>query len=155
MSIQPLPTPPSRDDPTNFAARADAFLAALTVFGAELNLLATDMNAKKGSFDSDFALAMASGLASAATNSATAATKAAQALQAAADAATAKDAALGAWSAALAANPDLDPIARMNPSVVASDFSVPTGYNAYSAGPLEIKDGVAVTLNDFSEWSVL
>lgn len=37
MAISPLPTPPSRDDPANFAARGDAFLGALPDFATELN----------------------------------------------------------------------------------------------------------------------
>lgn len=37
MAITPLPTPPSRDDPANFAARGDAFLGALPDFATELN----------------------------------------------------------------------------------------------------------------------
>lgn len=35
--ITPLPTAPSRADPANFPARADAFLAALPTFGSQLN----------------------------------------------------------------------------------------------------------------------
>jgi len=45
MAITPLPTPPSRDDPTNFAARGDAFLGALPAFATEANALAVDVNA--------------------------------------------------------------------------------------------------------------
>lgn len=37
MPITPLPTPPSRQDPTTFSARADAFLAALPQFATEMN----------------------------------------------------------------------------------------------------------------------
>ena len=37
MPVTALPTPPSRADPTNFAARADAFLAALPTFVTEIN----------------------------------------------------------------------------------------------------------------------
>lgn len=37
MALTPLPTPPSRDDPANFAARGDAFLGALPTFADELN----------------------------------------------------------------------------------------------------------------------
>jgi hypothetical protein len=37
MALTPLPTPPSRDDPANFAARGDAFLGALPTFASELN----------------------------------------------------------------------------------------------------------------------
>lgn len=43
--ITTLPTPPSRQDPLNFAERADDFLGALPAFGTEANALATDMNA--------------------------------------------------------------------------------------------------------------
>lgn len=39
MAITPLPTPPTRTDPATFAARADAFMAALTQFCAEVNAL--------------------------------------------------------------------------------------------------------------------
>jgi hypothetical protein len=45
MAITPLPTPPRRDDPTNFATRADAFLGALPDFATEANALAVDVNA--------------------------------------------------------------------------------------------------------------
>lgn len=45
MPITPLPTPvPSRADPANFAARGDAFLAALPAFATEANALATEVN---------------------------------------------------------------------------------------------------------------
>lgn len=43
MSITPLPTPPSRADAANFAARADAFMAALPTFVTEANQLAADI----------------------------------------------------------------------------------------------------------------
>ena len=60
-----------------------------------------------------------------------------------------------AWSAALAANPDLNPVVRMNPSRVTVNLTIPSGYNAASAGPLEIAEGVSVTLNDNSHWSIV
>lgn len=47
MAISPLPTPPSREDPTNFATRADAFLGALPTFQSEANALQTDVNSKQ------------------------------------------------------------------------------------------------------------
>lgn len=37
MAITPLPTPPTRQDPVNFADRADTFLAALPTFADEVN----------------------------------------------------------------------------------------------------------------------
>lgn len=45
LTITALPTPPTREDPDNFADRADAFLAALPTFGAEANALAADVEA--------------------------------------------------------------------------------------------------------------
>lgn len=44
MAITPLPTPPSRSDPANFADRGDAFLGALPTFATEANALATATN---------------------------------------------------------------------------------------------------------------
>lgn len=42
--ITALPTPPTRQEPSNFSERADAFLSALPTFGTEANALATDVN---------------------------------------------------------------------------------------------------------------
>lgn len=44
-TITALPTPPSRDDPANFRARADAFMAALPTFATEANTVAGEVNA--------------------------------------------------------------------------------------------------------------
>jgi hypothetical protein len=43
-TITALPTPPSRSDPVNFAARGDAFLGALPTFATETNLVASEVN---------------------------------------------------------------------------------------------------------------
>jgi hypothetical protein len=43
--MTPLPTPPSRNDPTNFATRADAFLGALPTFQTEANALEVSVDA--------------------------------------------------------------------------------------------------------------
>lgn len=43
-TITALPTPPSRSDPTNFAARGDAFNGALPNFVTETNLVAREVN---------------------------------------------------------------------------------------------------------------
>jgi len=77
----------------------------------------------------------------------------AEAAQAAAE--EARDGAVAAWTAALAANLDMNLAARMNPSTITEAFAIPSGYNAYSAGPLTIGEGVEVTLNDHSIWSIL
>lgn len=44
MPITALPTPPSREDPANFAARGDAFLGALPTFQSEANALAVEVD---------------------------------------------------------------------------------------------------------------
>lgn len=75
MAITTLPTPPSRQDPINFADRADAFLGQLPQFGDEANALAADVNAKQTD---------AAASASAAAASATTAQNAASAASAAA-----------------------------------------------------------------------
>ena len=144
MTITALPPAPSSSDPTNFATKADALLGALAQFVSEMNAAVTNVNAKETLATAAGVLAQAAldaGLANAATNAATAY--------------AARVAAEAAWTAALAANPDLDPSVRMNPTTFLSDVTVPSGYNAYSAGPLTIGDGVEVTLADNSNWSVL
>ena len=42
--ISALPTPPTKADPLNFAARADDFLGALPEFQVELNTSITELN---------------------------------------------------------------------------------------------------------------
>jgi hypothetical protein len=154
-SITPLPTPPSRNAPETFSARADALLGALPTMVTETNVVAAevaahaaDVTTKHDAVQSTYTAAMSAGLASAASNAATAATAKTQAE-------TARDAADAAWTAALAANPDLNPVIRMNPSVVAQDTTIPSHYNAYSAGPLEIAESTTVTINDHANWSIL
>ena len=44
MPITALPTPPSRQDPSNFNDRADAFLGALPTFATEANALQENVN---------------------------------------------------------------------------------------------------------------
>jgi len=44
--ITPLPSVPSRQDPTNFNDRADAFLGALPTFQSEANALSTEVNTR-------------------------------------------------------------------------------------------------------------
>lgn len=43
----------------------------------------------------------------------------------------------------------------MNPSTMTADLTIPAGYNAYSAGPLTIGEGINVTVTDGGNWSVL
>ena len=55
-------------------------------------------------------------------------------------------------SLAQATNPD-SPI-RLNPRRIGADFTVSADYNAASAGPLTLADGVTVTLSDNATWSI-
>ena len=71
MTITALPTPPSRQDPTNFASRADAFLLQLPVFASEANALATEVEGYKNTTTAS--QTAAAGSATAAAGSATAA----------------------------------------------------------------------------------
>lgn len=82
MAITPLPTPPSREDPNNFAERADALLAALVTFVTECNATAATVDAQSTS----------------ATASAATATSKAGDAAAARDIAMAAVAYKGAWS---------------------------------------------------------
>lgn len=75
--ISSLPTPPSRADSANFAARGDAFLGALPTFRTETNAVATNVYNNAVEADADAVAAAASALAAA--NSASAASASAQA----------------------------------------------------------------------------
>jgi hypothetical protein len=71
MAITPLPTPPSRSDPANFADRGDAFLGALPTFATEANALAVatnqnEINAELAEVNAETAQAAAEAAASAA-----------------------------------------------------------------------------------------
>ena len=51
--------------------------------------------------------------------------------------------------------PDGDGVFQLNTQVVESDYTLPEGYNAVSAGPITINDGVTVTINDGENWSIV
>jgi len=70
--ITTLPSPPSRQDPANFATEADAFLGALPDFGDEANALGSYLDGVASDVDTD-----ATAAATSATNAATSATAAA------------------------------------------------------------------------------
>ena len=82
--ISALPSPPSRQDPANFADEADAFLGALPDFGTETNALADYMENTTAAA----AEASATAAATSATNSANSATGAATSATNAANSAT-------------------------------------------------------------------
>jgi hypothetical protein len=149
MPITPLPTPPSRSDPTNFAARGDAFMSALPTFATEANALQADVNAKQSAAAVSASAAQADRILANQAAAAVAAQSPVQNAQAAAN--SAAQAAIYA-SQAQATNPD-SPI-RLNPSTITADFTVAGGYNAASTGPITIADGVTVTVSDNATWSI-
>jgi trimeric autotransporter adhesin len=102
MPITQLPTPPSRADSTNFAARADSLLAALPTFVTEANALQSSVETNKNYVSSawDAAGGISVGLG--------------QAIAAAASAIAARDKALAAWSASTA---PVEQLASFNPSL--------------------------------------
>lgn len=58
-TITALPTPvPQRSDPTNFAPRADLFLAALPTFATETNLVASEVNTNASTASSQAGIAV-------------------------------------------------------------------------------------------------
>lgn len=72
MPITALPPAPSRSDPTNFATKADAWVAAMALFTTEANALQADVNTKQTN--------AATSETNAANSAASAATSAANAL---------------------------------------------------------------------------
>jgi hypothetical protein len=152
--ISQFSTPPSRSDPANFAARADVYHSELPTRVTQMNAVASEINADKTTTVNAINAAFAAGLATAASNAATATTQAASATTQAGIASAASSAAQAAWTAALSANPDLNPAIRMNPATVSADTTIPSGYNAYSSGPIVISEGVTVTVQDGGRWSV-
>jgi hypothetical protein len=153
-TISALSTPPARNDPVNFRTRADTFFSELPTRVTQMNAVALEVNADKTTTVNAVNAAFAAGLATAATNAATAVTQAASATTQAGIASAASSAAQAAWTAALSANPDLNPAIRMNPATVSADTTIPSGYNAYSSGPIVISEGVTVTVQDGGRWSV-
>ena len=95
--ISALPSPPSRQDPANFADEADAFLGALPTFQSETNALAAYMEdtiAVAAEASATAAAASATASATSATGAATSATNAANSATAAANSAASAGAVL-------------------------------------------------------------
>lgn len=70
MPVTALPTPPSRSDPANFAARADAFHGALPTFATELNALQSDVATRQSAVATNATAAAASATAAQAAQAA-------------------------------------------------------------------------------------
>ena len=43
----------------------------------------------------------------------------------------------------------------LNGQSITADYTIPSGYNGVSAGPITIADGVTVTVSSGSEWSIV
>jgi hypothetical protein len=148
-TISALPTPPSRSDSINFAARGDAFLTALPQFQTEANAVAAEINAAATNAASSASAAQADRVSAAAAAAAVAAQSPVS--NAAAAAASAAAAAVYA-STAQATNPD-SPI-RLNPREISANITIGSDYNAASTGPITIGDGITVTVNNNATWSI-
>jgi hypothetical protein len=143
------PTPPQSTDTLNFDARADAFVAWFPAAWAYLTAFGTWITARANEVLANSTAATQA----AATSAAVAASPAVQ--NAAANASAAQLAAMqaqGYATQAQAVSPD-SPV-RLNARRVSATLAIPTSYNAHSAGPISIDDGVAVTIAQHSTWSI-
>ena len=86
-TITALPTPPSRDDPANFATRGDDFLGALPTFATETNTVAGEVNSSASAASSAASTATTQA-SNASTSASTASTQASNASTSASNAAT-------------------------------------------------------------------
>lgn len=46
-------------------------------------------------------------------------------------------------------------VIKLNPNVLSTSYTIPSGFNGMSAGPITIADGVVVTIPDGSAWSIV
>lgn len=44
---------------------------------------------------------------------------------------------------------------RLNPNIITSNQTIPSGVNGVSGGPITIADGVTVVIQDGAEWSIV
>lgn len=149
--ITDAPSPaPTREDPVNFRARADAYHSWLVPFvNVQLPAVLEWIRLRANEV---FGWANA---ATAASSNVTALVNSPAVQNAAANAAAAQAAATAAQqyaSQAQATNPD-SPI-RINPTRVRENFTLPPGYNGASAGPITIDDGVTVIISPGANWSI-
>ena len=138
--IAPLPDPPQRSDPDNFAARADTFLAALPVFGSEIDAIYPDIATCASNISS-----VINATPAAATATAKAAAAAASASAAAASATAAATAETGAELArdAAAAIVYTQPVV-MAPHTITASLQIPTGLVAAIFGDVTIAPSVTI-----------
>lgn len=141
--------PPTRSDPATFAARGDAFLSWFPTAWTNLVDSMTWMRARvQEVFDS----ANAAQSDRIAAQSAAAAVAAQSPVVNAAAAAASALAAQGYATLAQATNPD-SPV-RLNPRRITANLAIASDYNAASAGPIAVSDGVTVTVGNNATWSI-
>ncbi len=137
----------------------DAVNVKKTTLDASVATATTKAGEASGSAASALAIygntaAMNTAVSTSTTNAATATTQAGIATtQATAAAASAVSAASSASSAALivtGGSPFL-----LNAMEITADITLPSGFNAASAGPIEIDNNVNVTISDNSTWSIV
>lgn len=56
---------------------------------------------------------------------------------------------------AVATGGGTDAIFQLNSNVVTQNYTIPTGQNAMTAGPVTINDGVIITIPDGSVWTIV
>jgi hypothetical protein len=161
--ITQLPSPPLRNQSQqDFSAAADAFLAALPQMVAEINDVADTLSeqgtlaanaASSLSLVQSLAATVAANTNSVILNYSHCVAQAGAAANSASAAAGSANAAQGFASQAQAVSPD-SPM-RLNLRKITSNFTVGSNYNAVSAGPIEVAEGVTVTINEGATWSIV
>jgi hypothetical protein len=136
-TVSAFPPPPSRADPANFAARGDAFFAQFPIFVTQVNLLGTEINADALSAQGNAATAQSARIAA----------------ESAAVAARASELAAAGFASQSAATFTQGAIALL-PKKLTNSQSIPAGFNAVSVGPIEIADGVTISVANGSTWSI-
>lgn len=48
-----------------------------------------------------------------------------------------------------------DKIFQLNEKTITSNYTIPTGYNAITAGPVTVSDGVTIIVADGSTWTIV
>lgn len=147
--LTPPPTPPSRSDPANFAARGDAFLGWLPTAWANLSAVTAWITARMQEVFDNTAATQSDRIYC--QNAAAAVAAQSPSANAAAAAQSAQAAALSA-SLAAATNPDA--VLRLNPRIITSHTVVGSAYNAHSTGPITVADSIQFTLSDNATWSI-
>lgn len=149
-ALTPPPSPaPSRTDSANFSARSDLYHAWRVINSPQE---AAALAWTYATAVEVYALATAAQTDRIAAQAAASAIAAQSPVANAAAAAASAAAAAAYASQAQATTPD-SPI-RLNPRIITADFTVPANYNAHSAGPIAMAEGVSVTLSNFSTWSI-